>query len=96
MADGSGASGMVTRARVRKPVLGRMSVFVIGILIGAVLGVCLVVFGGPLLDEVDPTAFASAPALGSGATDRRSAGADGIESSRTEPRSACAMEFGSA
>ena len=52
---------MVYRARVRKPVLGRMSVFVIGILIGAALGACAMVFGRPVLDEIDPAAFASAP-----------------------------------
>ena len=63
MADGSGASGVVSRARVRKPMLGRMSVFIIGVLVGAVLGVCAAVLGAPLLDEFDPAAFASAPVL---------------------------------
>jgi hypothetical protein len=43
--------------------LGRMSVFIIGMLIGAVLGVFLAVMGAPLLDELDPTAFASSPIL---------------------------------
>jgi hypothetical protein len=43
--------------------LGRMSVFIIGMLIGAVLGAFLVVMGAPLLDELDPTAFASSPIL---------------------------------
>jgi len=38
-----------------------MSVFIIGILIGAALGACAMVFGAPLMDEIDPTAFASAP-----------------------------------
>ena len=51
----------MSRARVRKPVLGRMSVFIIGILIGAALGACAMVFGRPVLDELDPAAFISAP-----------------------------------
>ena len=63
VADGSGASGIVTRARARKPLLGRMSVFIIGMLIGVALGVCVAVMGAPLLDELDPTAFASSPIL---------------------------------
>ena len=63
MADGSGASGVVTRARVRKPMLGRMSVFIIGVMLGAVLGACAAILGAPLLDELDPAAFASAPVL---------------------------------
>jgi len=63
VADGSGAGGIVTRSRVRKPVLGRMSVFIIGLLIGAVVGACLAVLGAPLLDELDPAAFASSPML---------------------------------
>ena len=62
MADGSGGGGVVARARTRKPLLGRMSVFVIGILIGVALGVVITIMGAPLLDELDPTAFASAPA----------------------------------
>ena len=63
VADGSGASGVVSRARVRKPLLGRMSVFVIGIMIGAVLGLGIAVVGAPVLDELDPAAFASSPLL---------------------------------
>lgn len=63
VADGSGAGGVVSRARVKRRVLGRMSVFILGILLGAVLGVCIAVFGAPLLDEIDPSAFASAPML---------------------------------
>ena len=43
--------------------LGRMSVFIIGVMVGAALGVCAAVFGAPLLDEIDPSAFASAPIL---------------------------------
>jgi hypothetical protein len=43
--------------------LGRMSVFIIGIIVGAVIGVCAAVFGAPLLDGLDPTAFASSPIL---------------------------------
>ena len=40
-----------------------MSVFIIGIMIGALLGVGLAVMGAPLIDELDPTAFASSPLL---------------------------------
>ena len=43
--------------------LGRMSVFIIGVMVGAVLGVCVAVLGAPVLDEFDPAAFASAPVL---------------------------------
>jgi hypothetical protein len=41
-----------------------MSVFIIGILIGAALGAAITIMGAPLLDELDPSAsaFASAPA----------------------------------
>ena len=38
-----------------------MSVFIIGILIGAALGAGVMVFGAPMLDEIDPAAFLSAP-----------------------------------
>ena len=38
-----------------------MSVFVIGLLIGAGLGAAAVAFGAPFLDRLDPPAFASAP-----------------------------------
>ena len=62
VADGSGASTIVTRTRARKPLLGRMSVFIIGILVGVALGVVITVMGAPLLDELYPSAFASAPA----------------------------------
>ena len=40
-----------------------MSVFIIGIMIGALLGVGLAVMGAPLIDELDPAAFASSPLL---------------------------------
>ena len=63
MADGSDAGGIVARARVRKPLLGRMSVFVIGVLLGVVLGAAGALMGAPLLDELDPRALASAPVL---------------------------------
>ena len=63
VADGSGAAGIVSRARVRRPVLGRMAVFIIGVMIGCGLGAAAVVLGAPLLDELDPTAFASSPLL---------------------------------
>lgn len=49
------------RARARKPVLGRMSVFIIGILIGAALGAGAMLVGAPVLDDIDPAAFISAP-----------------------------------
>ena len=65
VADGSGAGGIVSRARVRKPMLGRMSVFIIGILIGAMAGACAAVFGGPVLDQIDPGAFISTPVFAS-------------------------------
>jgi len=60
--DGSGASGIVTRTRTRKPVLGRMSVFIIGVVVGVALGAVVTIMGAPMLDELDPSAFASAPA----------------------------------
>ena len=66
--DGSDVSGIVSRARVRKPLLGRMSVFLIGILLGIVLGGAAALLGAPLIDELDPSAFASAPVLVAAAT----------------------------
>ena len=63
MADGSDVGGIVSRARVRKPLLGRMSVFLIGILLGIALGGGAALLGAPLIDEIDPSAFASAPVL---------------------------------
>ena len=61
MAGELGVGGVVSESRTRRPVLGRMSVFVIGLVIGAMLGAAAVVMGGPLLDDLDPDAFASAP-----------------------------------
>jgi hypothetical protein len=55
----------VSRARVRKPVLGRMSVFVIGILLGVVAGAIGALFGGPVFDQIDPGAFLSTPVFAS-------------------------------
>ncbi len=52
----------MSRTRTRKPLLGRMSVFIIGILIGVALGAVVTIIGAPLLDEIYPSAFASAPA----------------------------------
>ena len=52
----------MSRTRTRKPLLGRMSVFIIGVLVGAVLGAVVAIMGAPLLDQLDPSAFASAPA----------------------------------
>ncbi len=49
------------RARVRQPLLGRMSVFLIGVLIGVVLGAAAALVGAPLLGGLDPAALASAP-----------------------------------
>ena len=63
MADGSGVVEMVSRTQARRPLLGRMSVFIIGLLIGSVIGAAAMVLAGPILDELDPTAFASAPPL---------------------------------
>ena len=67
----------MSRTRTRKPLLGRMSVFIIGILVGAVLGVAITIMGAPLLDELYPSAFASAPSAP--AATSGAAGAEGAE-----------------
>ncbi len=63
VADGSDAGGIGSRARTRKPLLGRMSVFLIGLVLGIGLGVAGAFVGASLIDGLDPSAFASAPAL---------------------------------
>lgn len=61
--DGSGVGGVLTRQRTRRPVLGRMSVFVIGLVLGGIIGACAVILAGPVVNELHSTAFASAPPI---------------------------------